>query len=98
MERKDLISIQQFCIHYNIPSSFINALQEYELVEIIVSNDTHYIKTTQISHLEKIMRLHFELNINLEGVDVIYNLLKRIEYLQNEVTTLKNQLRRYEDF
>lgn len=98
METKDLISIQQFCLHYNIPSSFISALQEYELVEIIVSNEMHYIKTAQLNDLEKMIRLHFELAINLEGVDVVYNLLKRIEQLQNEVTTLQNRLKRYEDF
>ncbi len=97
METNDLISIEQFCSHYNIPSSFMNALQEYELVEVIVSKEVRYIKTTQITDLEKMIRLHFELNINLEGVDVVYNLLKRIEQLLSEVTTLHNRLRRYED-
>ncbi|WP_452221418.1 chaperone modulator CbpM [Lacinutrix salivirga] len=97
MEVKDLISIKTFCTHYDVPATFITALQEYELVEIVVSNNENYIKTTQINELEKMMRLHFELNINLEGLDAVYNLLQRVESLQNQITTLNNKLRLYED-
>ena len=97
MEVTDLISIKTFCTNYNISDTFINALQEYELIEIVVSDNVNYIKTTQINELEKMIRLHFELNINLEGLDAVYNLLQRLESLQNEVTTLNNKLRMYED-
>ena len=43
------------------------------------------------------MRLHFDLDINLEGVDAIYNLLKQVESLKEEITALHNRLRFYED-
>ena len=97
METKDLIIIQQFCLHYNIPKTFINALHDYELIEIVVSNDESYIKITQISDLEKMIRLYFELDINFEGLDVIYNLLKQLNTLQNQIIDLKNRLSLYED-
>ena len=97
MEVTDLISIKTFCTHYDVPDTFIDALQEYELIEIVVSDNVSYIKTTQINEVEKMIRLHFELNINLEGLDAVYNLLQRLESLQNEVTTLNNKLRLYED-
>ncbi|MBU2939777.1 chaperone modulator CbpM [Lacinutrix sp. C3R15] len=97
MEVTDLISIKTFCTHYNVPPTFINELQEYELIEIVVSNNVNYIKTTQITEVEKMIRLHFDLNINLEGLDAVYNLLQRVENLQNEITTLHNKLRLYED-
>lgn len=97
MEITDLISIKTFCTHYNVPATFIKDLQDYELVEIVVSENENCIKTTQIIQIEKMMRLHFDLNINLEGLDAVYNLLKRVESLQNEITTLHNKLRLYED-
>jgi hypothetical protein len=97
MEVTDLISIKTFCTNYNVPDTFINALQEYELIEIVVSDNVNYIKTKQINEVEKMIRLHFELNINLEGLDAIYNLLQRVESLQNKVTILNNKLRLYED-
>jgi hypothetical protein len=97
MEVTDLISITTFCTHYNVPVTFINDLQDYELIEIVVSDDDNYIKTTQLNEVEKLMRLHFDLHINLEGLDAVYHLLKRVENLQSEVTSLQNTLRLYED-
>ena len=98
MDTTHLISIHQFCNHYNVPKTFINALHEYELVEIIVSKQENYLKITQLNEVEKMMRLHYDLDINIEGIDVIYNLLKQVESLQSEITTLKNKLNFYQDF
>jgi len=97
MEVTDLISITTFCTHYNVPITFINDLQDYELIEIVVSDDDNYIKTTQLNEVEKLMRLHFDLHINLEGLDAVYHLLQRVENLQSEITSLNNKLRLYED-
>jgi hypothetical protein len=96
METTHLISIQQFCTHYNVPITFINALHEYDLVEITITDKTTYLKTNQLNDVEKMMRLHYDLDINLEGIDAIYNLLKRNEALQNKITRLQNRLKFYE--
>ena len=98
METKNLISIQQFCAQYEIPVTFINALHEYELIEIIVTENKNYLKETQIDRIEKMIRLHYDLEINLEGIHVIDHLLDRLENLQSEITTLNNRLKFYEDF
>lgn len=96
METTHLISIQQFCTHYNVPKTFINALQEYDLVEITITDNDNYIKTNQLNDIEKMMRLHYDLDINLEGIDAIYNLLKQVEDLQSQIITLRNKLSFYE--
>ena len=96
METTKLISITQFCANYNVPVTFINALQEYELVEITISESDNYLQTNQLNDVEKMMRLHYDLDINFEGIDAIYNLLKQVESLQAEITTLKNKLNFYE--
>ena len=98
MDTADLISIQQFCTHYNVPVTFITALHEYELVEITMTNNENYLKTTQLNEVEKMIRLHYDLEINLEGIDAIYNLLRQVEQLQSQITVLKNKLNSYEDF
>ncbi len=92
METENYISIQQFCVHYNVPITFITALYDYDLIEIIVINETDWIHNTQIKTIEKLIRLHYDLNINIEGIDVIYNLLQQVESLQNEITVLNNKL------
>lgn len=97
METKNLISIQQFCSQYEVPITFINELHEFELIEIIAAKNKNFIKATQIHRIEKMMRMHYDLEINLEGIHVIDNLLEKLEDLQNQVTALNNRLRLYED-
>jgi len=96
MDTTHLISIQQFCKHYQVPITFISALKDYELVEITITETDQYIKTTQINTVEKMMRLHYDLDINLEGIDAVYNLLQQVEKLQEEVKNLKNKLNAYQ--
>ena len=98
MDTTHLISIQQFCKHYQVPVTFIKALHEYELVEITITDNEDYLKTTQLNDVEKMMRLHYDLDINLEGIDAIYNLLKQVEDLQSQIVALKNKLNSYKDF
>ena len=96
MDTQDYIPIQIFCSYYSVPISFVNALHEFELIEIITIQNTLYIHNTQIKDLEKMMRLHFDLDINLEGVDAIYNLLKQVDALQQDIVLLNNKLNRFE--
>lgn len=78
--------------------SFITALHEYELIEITITDDENYLKVNQLHDVEKMMRLHYDLDINLEGIDVIYNLLKQLEQLQSQVRTLENKLNAHNEF
>ncbi|GAA4941012.1 hypothetical protein GCM10023314_12410 [Algibacter agarivorans] len=96
MEPKDLIPIQLLCKRYNVPVSFINTLQEFKLIELIFEKDAFYIHTTQIKAVEKMMRLHYDLDINFEGMDVIFNLLKKVELLHEDIIALHNRLKRFE--
>ena len=43
------------------------------------------------------IRLHHELNVNIEGIDVVFNLLQQQLKLKEEVNTLKNKLQIYEN-
>jgi hypothetical protein len=76
----------------------MKALHEFELIELIAIQNKFYVRTTQIRDIEKIIRLHFELDINLEGIDAIYHLLKQVDSLQNDIIALNNKLSRFEDY
>lgn len=96
MEAQDLIPVKLICKRYNVPSSFIIKLQEYRLIEVVVERNNVFVHIAEIKKIEKLMRLHYDLNINLEGVDAINNLLQQVENLQQEIKFLQNKLNRYE--
>ncbi len=90
------IPTKQICIHYNIPTSFIDSLVEYELIEVIVIDSLPHITLDELQRIERLMRLHFDLNVNFEGIDIINNLLNQVDELQEKIYTLQNKLDFYE--
>jgi len=96
MQTENLISINEFCINHNTEISFIQSLQQTGLIEFTSIEETLYVDMDQLQQLEKIVRLYYELDINLEGIETIIHLLERISSMQNEIVSLKNRLRLYE--
>ena len=95
MQKENLIAVNEFCVIHNIEISFISSLQQTGLIEITTIEDTAFIDADQLQQLEKIVRLYYEFDINLEGIETITHLLKRINSLQDEIKVLKNNLRLY---
>ena len=91
MEKVNWISIEQCCVYYNIETSFVHKLDEHGLIELSRSDETIFIPFEQLSDLEKYMHLHYELEINLEGLETIKHLLGRVNELQQEVKRLKGE-------
>ncbi|HLV38523.1 chaperone modulator CbpM [Xanthomarina sp.] len=96
MDRDNLISIQEFCSLYKVPETFITSLYEYELIEITTQENTQCVRVTQIKNIEKLIRFHYEMDINIEGIHAISNLLDKVEHLQAKIKDLDNKLRFYE--
>lgn len=96
MEKK-LIAITTLCSYYEIEFSFMDALHRIGLIQIVIIEENKFIHQDQIGELEKMIRLHHELNVNIEGLDVVFNLLEKEKELRKEVNTLKNRLKLYEN-
>ena len=96
MEPEQFIIVEEFCASHEIEFSFISLLTEIGLIEISIIEDKSYIAESQLPKLEKLIRLHYDLQINLEGIDAIASLLERIKRIQEENVLLKNKLRLYE--
>ena len=96
MNIKNLIPANEFCVHHNIAISFISSLHENGLIKITTIEETSYIHKNQLPELEKIIRFSSELDINMEGIETITHLLKRINEMQHEINVLKNRLSLFE--
>lgn len=97
MANENLIPADEFCVRYNAELSFITALHEFGLIEVTTVEENFFIDANQLQKLEQYTRWHYDLDINLEGIEVIDHLLNRVKNLQNEINYLQNRLRMYEE-
>ena len=88
----DVIILNEFCSSHEVEVSFIQSLEEHGLIQTVIIDQTLCIYENELPKLERIVRLSRELNINPEGIDVINELLKRMENMQHEIIELRNQL------
>ncbi|MDX1653389.1 MAG: chaperone modulator CbpM [Brumimicrobium sp.] len=96
MAEIEFIEIRTLCRHYEIEYSFVEGLVDIGLVEFHIIEQKPHISKEYVSDLERIIRIHKDLNINVEGIDAVFNLLKRLEKTENELKQVKNRLRIYE--
>jgi uncharacterized membrane protein len=92
MDKDELIPAKEFCIYHNVEYSFINSLEDSGLISITSVEQSAYISADEIQKLEKLIRLHYDLDINLEGIETIYHLLEKVEQMQKEILHLKNRI------
>jgi len=97
MATHNLILIETLCLHYKIEVSFFDTLESIGLIEIKTIKENKYLYQDKIGDVEKMIRLHHELNINIEGIDIVFNLLENEIKLKDKINRLKNKLRIYED-
>jgi hypothetical protein len=97
MDTAHMILIDEFCKSHELEISFIRSLEDHGLIEIITIEQSLCIPHEELPKLEQMVRLHRELNVNPEGIDVVNNLLDRIEELNSEIIILRRQLNFFED-
>ena len=93
MASQTVVTIQEFCTSHHLENSYLLELERFGLIEL---QEQQYIPVESLPKVEKIYQFHRELDINLEGVEVILNLLDRVQQQDEELRFLKNRLRRFE--
>ena len=92
MTTKHLIATNDICRYHDVEYTFISSLNEAGLVAIKVVNQATYIPESELQKLEKMIRMHHELEINVAGIEAITHLLERMEHIQEEMRLLRNRL------
>ena len=96
MAAQHLIPISEFCVYHAIEHSFITDLYDAGLIGIVVQQDVNFIEESDLQQLEKLVRLHHELEINIAGIAAIAHLLQQAEETREELRQLRNRLIAYE--
>jgi len=91
-----LISVEVFCTHQGVEASFVHALCERGLIRLTVLDHGAFVETSLLPHIEKLARMHYDMDIDLAGIEAISHLLERMQRLQEEVVALRDRLGLYE--
>ncbi len=96
MKKENYISIKTFCERHGVGESFVYSMYEYEILQLEPDENQGMLHIEDLPLLEKMVRLHNELDINPEGIQAIHHLLGQVESLQQEIASLKKKLGRLE--
>ena len=97
MDTEKYIPVLHLCDLYQLGVFFFKELNEEGLIELISRQNSMYLHEEKLYKVERIIRIHRELNVNIQGIDVVLNLLEKVDALQNEMNSIQSRLRLYED-
>ncbi|RNC67050.1 chaperone modulator CbpM [Proteiniphilum sp. X52] len=80
---------------YEIEESFIESLRDVGLIHVTGQEDDRFIEYDDLSDLEQFIRWHYEMDINVPGIDALRHMLDRVRLLQSEIEQLQNELHFY---
>jgi len=88
------IAIRTFCEYHQIDRRLVEAFFEFGLLDPHEDQGEWYLTDEDIEPLETMLRLHQDLGINLEGIEAIMHMRRRIRHLQQRLHELEYELRR----
>ncbi|GHE23644.1 chaperone modulator CbpM [Sphingobacterium griseoflavum] len=83
------IKIYDVCSSHQIEIQFVRELSASGLIELITEEEMEFIDEEQLYLLEQFANWHYELELNIQGIEVARHLLTKIERLQRELDLLK---------
>ncbi|MBB4806059.1 hypothetical protein HNP38_001331 [Chryseobacterium defluvii] len=95
ISREELVKI------YNIEITFFDELVDCGLLKIQTENEIRYLLYEDLPAFERFANWHYDLEINLPGLEVIHDMLQKMEELKKANQELLKKLSaigdRYED-
>jgi hypothetical protein len=92
----ETIKVITWCESYQVDYNFVDELESRGLITLVMIEEEKWVHHDQLSDLEQFTRWHYDMDINLEGIETIAHLLGKIKSMQNEVALLKTRLGLYE--
>lgn len=85
----ELVIIEEYCNFSKIEPQFIISLEKEGLIDIKSVDGNQYIWASQLVNIERYAQWHYDLAINIEGIDAIQRLLSQMETMKDEINNLR---------
>ena len=80
----DRISREELVKIYDIEITFFDSLEESGLLQTQTENEVKYLLYDELEVFERFANWHYDLEVNLPGVEIIHHLLQKMERLKDE--------------
>lgn len=94
MRDERYIAIRDFCRGHSLEEEFLFQLQEVELIRIVEVGERPAIHRKELHRLERMVRLHRDLEIGPQGLQAVQHLLEHVDRLREEIRVLRRTVRR----
>lgn len=89
ISREELVRI------YDIEITFLDSLEEAGLLNTQTENNVKYLHYDDLSAFEQFCNWHYDLDVNLPGLEVLHHLLQKMEELRTENLRLRMNRERF---
>lgn len=86
ISREELVKI------YNIEITFFDELVDFGLLSVQTENERRYLLYEDLPVFEKFANWHYDLEINIPGLEVIHDMLAKMNDLKQKNRELMNKL------
>lgn len=86
------IKITEFCENEKIETSFLLELNREGLLRLEKQEEVEFIDQNDLPQIEMFARWHYELGVNLEGIDAMRHMLERMKEMQRQIQILEKKL------
>lgn len=86
---KKFITIKELAAFHNIEEGYIMEFVHIGIIPAHKKKSVMHIHLEDIDELERAIRLHRDLEVNLQGVEIICRLRNRIANLEEEMSLLR---------
>jgi hypothetical protein len=92
MKIETIVHLDQFCEIHQIEISFMEELASFELINLIDDSQKKCIMIDDVPLIEKMIRIHQDLEITPAGINAIFHLLEKLNKKQDEIIRLKTRI------
>ena len=96
MDQQEYLTLKDLAKRCHLDLTIIREYEEFGLFPENGPAEPDRYLASEVRHLEMLHRLHHELDINLEGIEVILRMRRQLEHLHREAEQLRRQLTVYE--
>lgn len=94
---KRQITIEEFADFHQVTVELIQEFADFGLIRIIHAERQVCIDINNMERCERAIRIHKDLGVNKEGVEIILDMREKHAEMQRELKWLRHQLKKHEE-